>query len=443
MKRIKNFALVALVAAGTSCGLDIGDLNNPGIEDLLKNPSAAEVGAAATGLLVGTRLNFAVPNGYVSMLGILGRESYNLDAADPRFITEMLGPSVQLDPGSPAFGGNFWAQPYRNIRNAQYLMAALDVVQGMTDEQKQATRGFAKTIQAMDYLIVINTRDSNGAVIVKSLEIGVLDDIVSKDMVMAFIATELDEAKTSLAAGGMKFPFPLSSGFDGFDTPADFIKFNRALKARVDIYRKDYQAALTDLGESFITADAASPKLDLGVYHVFGSGSGDSLNGLVSANLFAHPSIVTDADKNGMTIDDRVTRKIKDVAARTVQGVTSDKAFKIYTDVTTPVPMIRNEELILIRAEANIGLGNIAAAADDLNFIRVQSGKLAPRNDITADNAIDELLKQRRYSLLFEGGHRWIDTRRLGKQDTLPLDQPTHHLHDAFPIPVQETDARK
>src|SRR5688572_18164429 len=124
MTRMKTFALAALMATGTSCGLDIEDLNNPGIESLLDNPDPAAIGAAATGLLVGTRRGFAVPNGYVSMLGILGRESYNMDAADPRFITEMLGPAAQLDPGSPAFGGNFWAVPYRNIRNAQYLIAA-------------------------------------------------------------------------------------------------------------------------------------------------------------------------------------------------------------------------------------------------------------------------------------------------------------------------------
>ena len=34
-----------------------------------------------------------------------------------------------------------------------------------------------------------------------------------------------------------------------------------------------------------------------------------------------------------------------------------------------PIPIIKNEELILLRAEANIGLGNRAAAIQDLNFM--------------------------------------------------------------------------
>jgi hypothetical protein len=349
----------------------------------------------------------------------------------------------QLDPGSPAFGGNFWANPYRNLHNAVILLAAVDLVTGMTDAEKEATRGFAKTIQALDYLTIANTRDTNGGVIVVSLEIGALDPIVTKEQMLAHIATRLDEARTNLTAGGEEFPFPLSSGFTGFDTPTTFIKFNRALKARVDIYRKDFAAALTDVADSFITTDAASPQLNLGIYHAFGTGSGDALNGMVSANLFAHPSIVTDAEKNGDVIDDRVTRKITDVPPRTVQMVTSDKAFQIYTDVTTPAPIIRNEELILIRAEAKIGTGDIAAAADDLNFLRVHSGKLPVRDDITAENALDALLKQRRYSLLYEGGHRWIDVRRYDRLGDLPLDRPEHHRHAAFPLPVQETDARK
>ena len=58
-----------------------------------------------------------------------------------------------------------------------------------------------------------------------------------------------------------------------------------------------------------------------------------------------------------------------------------------------------------------------------------------------------ELFKQRRYSLLWEGGHSWIDARRLGFLDQLPLDSPpnfpAHRMNEFFPIPVAEMDARK
>ena len=58
-------------------------------------------------------------------------------------------------------------------------------------------------------------------------------------------------------------------------------------------------------------------------------------------------------------------------------------------------------------------------------------------------SCVAEILKQRRYSLLYEGGHRWIDMRRRGQLAQLPKDVATHSIHDAFPIPVQETDARQ
>ncbi|HSM17091.1 MAG TPA: hypothetical protein VK845_08885, partial [Gemmatimonadales bacterium] len=55
---------------------------------------------------------------------------------------------------------------------------------------------------------------------------------------------------------------------------------------------------------------------------------------------------------------------------------------------------------------------------------------------------LDELLYNKRYSLLFEGGHRWIDLRRYGKLGELPRDLPTHTVFDRYPFPIAECDAR-
>src|SRR2546430_15498328 len=98
----------------------------------------------------------------------------------------------------------------------------------MADAEKEATRGFAKTMLAIDYGKVIDTRDELGAVIQKSADLHALDPVVSRSEVQAHIATLLDEAKAHLAAGGDHFPFGLGSGFAGFDTPPTFLKLNRA-----------------------------------------------------------------------------------------------------------------------------------------------------------------------------------------------------------------------
>jgi len=128
---------------------------------------------------------------------------------------------------------------------------------------------------------------------------------------------------------------------------------------------------------------------------------------------------------------------------RTVQGINAEHVFTIYGTNTTPIAIVRNEELILLRAEARFFTGDQVGALDDINFIRTTAGGLAPRGPFlsTAD-FVTELLYQRRYSLLFEGGHRWIDARRHGRLSALPLALPTHRIFSRFPFPEAECLAR-
>lgn len=446
MKRIHRVIVVSAVWLIGGCDqLTVPDLNNPGLESLLNNPTRTAVNTAATGLIIGVRVDMGDQNGYVSMLGILGRESYNLDPADPRFITEMLiGP---LQPGSPAFGGNHFAERYTNIRNANVLLGAVDKVPDLdlNPAQKSGIKGFAKTIQAYDFLRVINTRDANGAPLDVDISTAAPPaPIATKQEVFARIVQLLDGGATDLRAAGSAFSFPLGTGFTGFDTPAGFLKVNRALRARVAVYLGDFAGALTALQASFL--DLAQP-LTLGAYHTYSTGSGDTQNALFDPTaraINAHPSIVTDAQRRADgSLDLRVQQKIVNRQAITVQGVTTDKTFRIYNSPDAPIPIIRNEELILLRAEANIGLGNLGAALADIDLIRVRSGGLPPyAGPMTQAALLDELLYEKRYSLLFEGGHRWIDARRYNRLNLLPRDLPAHRVAIKYPFPVGECDAR-
>lgn len=445
MRAASLIATVAVLLSASACrDLVVPDFNNPGLDDLVNNPTPTKIAQASQGLLVGTRVGIGEQNGYISLLGIVGRESYNFDPADPRFITEMLvGP---LDGGSPAFGGNLFAAPYRNIRNANILLGAVDKVVGLSPAQKSAVQGFAKTIQALDYLNVINTRDDLGAPI--DVNIGPTDapaPIVAKAAVFTQISTLLDDGLTALNGGGAAFPFTVSPGFADFATPADFTKFNRALKARVEAYRGNYAAVLTALNGSFLDTGAS---LTLGAFQSYTTGSGDTPNALFDPTgraILAHPSILTDAEsKPNGTLDARALAKVSQLAdAHTVQGVTSDLVFTIYNSNTAPIAIIRNEELILLRAEARFFTNDVVGALSDINLIRASSGGLAPRGPfLNQSDFVTELLKQRRYSLLFEGGHRWIDMRRFGLLSTLPKALTTHTIPTRFPFPEAECLAR-
>src|SRR5215217_9243413 len=84
-------ALCAVLGLGGCGSLDIGDLNNPSLDEFKNNPTSSAVNSASTGLLIGHRAGVAIQNGYVAQLGTIGREAYVFDPADPRTVEEILG----------------------------------------------------------------------------------------------------------------------------------------------------------------------------------------------------------------------------------------------------------------------------------------------------------------------------------------------------------------
>lgn len=451
-----NWAVIAPLAAVLTVGacntLTVPDYNNPGLGELETDPNRVTVQLVAQGLMIGARATISARAGYISAMGILGRESYNFDPSDPRFLTGLLiGP---LDGSSNAFGGAHWVPRYANVRNANILLDLIDASgDEFTGEEKEAMRGFAKTIQAHDFLLAVNTRDDFGAPIdVGGDATAPPAPIVSKAEVLAHIVSLLDEAADHLDAGGAAFPFQLSSGFAGFDTPAAFRMVTRALKARVQVYQEEWSDALTSLGESFLddTPGQGVDGMNVGVYHAFSSAPGDVVNGIFDPSrlvIVAHPSIAADVQAG----DERFTRKvvsIPEVDDQAQAGISTTWAYDIYDKLSAPIAIIRNEELLLLRAEANLRLGNPQLALDDINFVRDESGGLpaidfaADWDTRTADERIDELLYNRRYSLMFEG-HRWIDMRRYDRLTDLPIDAGTTFVRfSRFPFPVRECDAR-
>src|SRR6185436_5552938 len=148
---IQKLSSTAVIAAtlsllsATACDIDVSDLNNPGLDELEQNPTRVTVTSACTGMLIGNRRNRAQANGYIAQLGILGREAYSFDPADPRFINELL--KGKLAQGSP-FGGNFWALPYANIRLANIVERVVSRVPDFSAEEVSGILGYSKTIEA-------------------------------------------------------------------------------------------------------------------------------------------------------------------------------------------------------------------------------------------------------------------------------------------------------
>lgn len=421
MTKLRAALVGTLVLVGACKDVTVPNFNNPSLEQLTNNPTVSTVNTAIVGMLINLRGRVGTE---ASAMGILGKESYNLDQAEPRNVLGYLqGP---IEPGGFVQDLS-WTAGYRNIRQGVVILTAVDKVVDFTAAQKDGIRGFVKTIIAMELLSQIRIRDAAGIMVdVSSDPSAPLGEIVTKDVALQRIAQLLDEAKTNLQAGGTAFSFSLHSGFTGFNTPATFLQFNRGIKARTEVYRQQWASALTAVSESFIdVSSGTAANLAKGVYHVYSTTSGDALNPLFDPNpnaLYVHPSILTGAQTraNGQP-DLRLTQKTAAGVTRVVQQVQGTHKFLMYPTNTTPVPVLKNEELILLRAEARYQSGDVAGALTDMNFIRVNSGGLDPLASFASQTAfIDELLYNRTYSLLFEGGHRWVDYRRYGRLAQLP-----------------------
>lgn len=440
---MRAIALLAGCATAVACNAaDIGNFNSPNTSQLEDSPNASTVNTTVAGVLAGSRAGAGT---WASTLGVFGREIMNLDGAEPRNVLALLiGP---LEPGG--FGVDVgWTNSYRNLRTAYTVLDVIDKVPDYTAAQRSAVKGFVKTFIALEYLNQLRVRDTFGLVFDVPKNPTEQGAFVTRDEGYTRTAALFDEARTDLAAGGTAFPFTLTTGFAGFNTPATFLRVNRGLKARLETYRGRWADALTALNESFIsTTSGTAASLNTGVFHVYSTASGDATNPLFDPApraIVAVPEFLTEARlRADGSRDLRASSKaIVGSVLLATQGISSNVRPTVYPTNVTPVPLIRNEELILMRAEAYIGLNNRAAAITDINFVRTNSGGLAPLAADFSGDLVTELLYERRYSLFFEYGHRWVDSRRYNRLGDLRKQLPTHRVFPLVPIPVDECNQR-
>ncbi len=409
---------------------EIPNLNTPQADVITRNPTRGELNNLVTGAESGMRFTL---NTYYDAIGVVGREIYRFSSAEPRFTSELLGGGSSTLDNNTFYITNPWASRYRVVRQAIILEEAAANSTFITDVQRQGYLGFAKTIKAYQLLLNLNMTDQNG------IRIDVEDvynpgPFVERAPALDAIAAMLDEGRADLT--GAEIIFPLSAGFSGFADAAGLIRFNRALAARVAVYRQQWAQALTALNESFFDLNG---DFNTGVYHLFGTGSGEILNpAFIAQNQsgevrVAHPSYAADITPG----DDRIGKATLRSSTASQSGLSSNRDVWVYTSNTASIPIIRNEELILIYAEAKINTNAIPDAAVALNRIRTGHNLPVYAGPSTQAAMIADMLDQRRYSLFYEG-HRWVDVRRYNQLNTLPVDRPGDDVWDRFPIPQNE-----
>ncbi len=451
---------IGLVFVASCETLEVTNTNAPTVETLTGSPTRSVLARAATGIFsqtyndVGTEIQF---------YALYGREGYNLLGNDPRETGEQIrGPQ---DPTGRNAG--IWTNLYSAIRSLNTYLAALPQATGMTPAEVKASQGFAKTLKAWHIQrLAVRTGALGIPLDVDRPITAEPAPFVSFDAAMTAASALMDEGAADLAVGGGSFPFAFPPGYTGFTTPADFLKFNRALAAKILVYRATFlncaacwAQASTALNASFVTANGLPGSLSNGVNYAFSAAAGEPANPIAEPlsnnRLWVHPSIVSGAQsKANAQPDNRLTSKVMD-AGRTRALNTLSSTYKpiLYNsasnpasaNLAAPIPWINNEELLLLRAEIRWNTSNRQGAIDDLNLVRVNAGGLAA-SSLTAGSAngdfVTELLYNRLYSLMWTQGTRWLDARRYNRLDQLPVDRAGDSRFTNMIVPAAECTAR-
>ncbi|NUQ19987.1 MAG: hypothetical protein HOQ09_03405 [Gemmatimonadaceae bacterium] len=412
----------------------------------------------ATGVTAQDRASYAT-TAVLTLTEILARDVYRIDASEPRYVNETLG--GQADPGSFAGGGGF-AGFYTATRAAQNAIDALKTASSayFSPTDVKISTGFFRTMKALDFYRVIELRDTVG-IPLQTANPMELTPIYCKPHVLNYIAALLDSGYADLTSvtKADTLPFKLPGGFSSYglnyNVDSNLVLFNRGLKGKVDFYRaidrtspqpsllptaiSELTAALGGKGPGAVTG----ADLQKGIYYRFDPVVDQISNLRSDAKIAANPHI---AD----SIPTSDARRSKLVARSPLQGqgLSSSWTFSFSvpsgTNQVLPIALLKNEELVLLRAQAEIEAGQFANALADINAVHLtyNSTPVAPAATVDAYRAA--VLYEKRFSLLFEGPQRLVDLRAYGYLNAAHFVQElsSDPFNNAFPIPRAELNAR-
>lgn len=424
--------------------------------------TAAGVKTLALGVLANDR-NLVSELSYSKLPEIYARDMYRIDPNEPRYVTETLAGTP--DPGSFSGSGG-WTNGYVTIRAANTLLAALPNTPAsqVSPAQLQVTTGLIQTFKALEYYRLLELRDTLGVALQPDNDPNTVGPIVCKAKALDYIAALLDSANTALvAAGSASLPFTPPTGFTkygrDYSKAANLALFNRGLKGKVDVYRGlqhqspvagAFTQAISELNTALgtsIPGGVPASQFKTGLYVTFvAGGTENAANPLSDSRIGVNPkaqAALQSGDTRASKIIPRSTISGSGISTSvTYVGADAGNA----ANLTNPIAILRDEELVLLRAQAYFEAGQPVNGLADLNSVRTSYGlpALTLADVPTLDAQRDAVLYEKRYSLFFEGPQRLVDLRAYGKLKagiTTP-EVASDPFNTAIPIPKTEADAR-
>jgi hypothetical protein len=435
---------------------------------------------AVTGLFAASRQD--IGNDVIN-LSMFARDIANIQEDNPENAVDGLG-LVAIPPS----GDLVWDNEYLSIGAAISLINAVPTVApAYSAPQAAAIIGIAQTIEALDLMVVAESRDTLG-IPVHAAAGGGPGPVYCNEDVWQQIVAELDSANTQLqAAGSIPLPVKLPAGFSSVSATAgpstaagSFASFNRALAAKAGL---EYAYAIArnapgtsptqflpgapnvnalTRADSAATASALYTPTSLspepvsgwtdapnGVFWDWSAQAGDVVNPLnnqegISVTL---KTLVADVDTiNDMRWKAKFGPNPNALQLTQYDSVTVRALYIAYPATSTPIPIIRSESLVLDRAQIQLGLGNFAEAATLVNDVHQQVGGFTNPLNIAANYTAvrDSLMKEERISTVFEGSNDRVISIRM--YDLEAIADTTFHQEDlhttVLPVPSSEVQGR-
>lgn len=334
-----------------------------------------------------------------------------------------------------------WAAAYRAIGRANTIIARVPNLTVMTQAERDVVLGQAYFVRALAYHDLIRIFGQPGGLGVPlrlqpptSIEETFVVTRATTAQVYTQIMADLAAAEPLLAG--------LTDRHQATQTAV------RALRARVQLYNKDYAGALAS-SRQVITTPGYSLAANFADLFTAGVSS-------TPENIFELTFTASDASNLGFYYISKPLGGRREIAPSasfyntfaandTRRSVTAKpRNATSYYGAKFPSPagdddfhVIRLAEVILIKAEAHAQLNQLDSAAVEVNKIRTRAGLppvTVPFASVAA--AMTEIEAQRRWELALEG-HRWPDLVRWG------IAAATYGIQGLYPIPQREIDVTK
>jgi starch-binding outer membrane protein, SusD/RagB family len=481
-----GLAVVGLMGLAACKDTAVPNFRSPQINP--ETPSGIQF--LVTGVVANSRADIGQD---ILALSGMGREIGVFTTTDSRFITEWMGDGNSI-PNSDFYGGGGWSAEFQNAKDAEDIIQDLPkVTPAYSASDVSLITGVMKTLEAYNMMLVAETRDTNGVPLYGyAAPAATPAPILCIKDVWKGIAATLDSAEGDLDAGkGGTMPISLPPGYSVANaagpsgTAGSFAGFNRALAAYAKLQYAYATTRVAGGGTRATPATSGAPLMSalvaadsaihatflynpgaltpptagnfsdpLAVYHNFSSTSGDLDNPVTFAvgqttNVFVLDTVATEIAAGG---DLRATKLIVNSSAPNSEAGPAANAVAadsitvgFYESAGSPIPIIRNEELVLIEAAIQLGEGNLAAAVASINAIRTGVGHVPVFvNPGTYVGVRDQLLHEMRASNVGEPGEERIMAIRnygLQMQQTTTWGATDTHA-TLLPIPIQESGPR-